>query len=442
MGTDPFLNEPFNMSGPSTSIAPGQQVGKYRLVKSLGTGSSGTVYQAVDTFTGRDVAVKIVDPAIFQDSAFGSAHRAQFVREASLAGRLIHPHVVTLLDAVVEQDRAYIAMELITGGDLSQHITPSTLLPVADVIEICYNCCGALDYTTRAGIIHCDIKPANILIADGNDVRITDFGAAVLHATNVVQAADLGSPYYVAPERITREALTFHSDMYSLGVVLYHLLTGRRPFLADSIDELVDKILHVEPEPPSRVRPELPAVLDRVVLRTLRKNPSERYASWAEFAFELAEVSRHVLSPEVVPEADKLKALKRVEALEALTDAELWELAKAGRWSRAKADAVLVREDEPGSHFFLLAAGSAQVVRRDRLLNLIRAGEFFGEMAYFLEGRQHRHASVVAIKDAVVAEFAPEALERMSPQVQLLLTRALARNLAERLTLANERIAG
>ena len=440
MSTDPILHEPFDMSGPSTPIAPGQQVGKYRLVKSLGTGSSGTVYQAVDTFTGRDIALKIVDPRVFQDTEFGSARRAQFVREAALAGRLIHPHVVTLLDAVVEQDRAYIAMELITGGDLSQHITPSTLLPVPDVVEICYNCCSALDYTTRAGIIHCDIKPANIMIADGNDVRITDFGAAVLHTTKVVQAADFGSPHYAGPERILREPLTFLSDMYSLGAVLYQLLTGRHPFLAGRIEELVEKILYEDPEPPSRVRPELPSIVDRVVLRALKKKPEERYGSWAEFAFELAEVSRQVLSPEVVPEADKLKALKRVDALEALSDAELWELAKAGRWSRAKADAVLVREDDPGSHFFLLASGSAKVVRHDRLLNLIRAGEFFGEMAYFLEGRQHRHASVVAIKDAVIAEFTPEALERMSLEVRLLLTRALARNLVERLTLANERI--
>ena len=430
------------MKQPPVAIAPSQQVGKYRLVKSLGKGTSGTVYRAVDTFTGKEVALKIVDPEIFHDPEFGSARHAQFLSEASLAGMLIHPHVVTLLDAVVHKDRAHIAMELITGGDLSQHVKPGTLLPVADVVEICYNCCSALDYTTRAGIIHCDIKPANIMIAEGTDVRITDFGAAVLHKTNVVRNADMGSPHYAAPERITREELTFHSDMYSLGVVLYELLTGRRPFVANGIDELVDKILNEGPAPPSSVRPDLSPIVDRVVLRAIMKRPEQRYKTWAEFAFELSEVSRHVLSPDMVPEADKLHALKRVEALEALSDAELWEIARAGRWSRVKADDVVVYEDFPGSQFYFLAAGSAKVIRRERLLNLINAGEFFGEMAYLLGGQQRRQATVMATKDGVIAEFTPDALERMTPDAQLLLTRALARNLAERLTLANTRLTG
>ena len=431
-----------DMKQPPVAIAPSQQVGKYRLVKSLGKGTSGTVYRAVDTFTGKEVALKIVDPEIFHDPEFGSARHAQFLSEASLAGMLIHPHVVTLLDAVVHKDRAHIAMELITGGDLSQHVKPGTLLPVADVVEICYNCCSALDYTTRAGIIHCDIKPANIMIAEGTDVRITDFGAAVLHKTNVVRNADMGSPHYAAPERITREELTFHSDMYSLGVVLYELLTGRRPFVANGIDELVDKILNEGPAPPSSVRPDLSPIVDRVVLRAIMKRPEQRYKTWAEFAFELSEVSRHVLSPDMVPEADKLHALKRVEALEALSDAELWEIARAGRWSRVKADDVVVYEDFPGSQFYFLAAGSAKVIRRERLLNLINAGEFFGEMAYLLGGQQRRQATVMATKDGVIAEFTPDALERMTPDAQLLLTRALARNLAERLTLANTRLTG
>jgi hypothetical protein len=280
------------------------------------------------------------------------------------------------------------------------------------------------------------------MIADGTDVRITDFGAAVLHKTNVVRNADMGSPHYAAPERITREELSFHSDMYSLGVVLYELLTGRRPFAAHNLDELVDKILHEEPAPPSSVRPDLSSTVDGVVLRALRKKPAERYKTWAEFAFELSEVSRHVLSPDAVPEADKLNSLKKVEMLATLSDQELWEVARAGRWSRVTADEVVVYEDYPGSHFYFLAAGSAKVIRRERLLNLINAGEFFGEMAYLLGGQQRRQATVVITKNAVLCDFAPDALARMSLDAQLQLTRALARNLVERLTLANARLTG
>lgn len=421
---------------------PGQQVGKYRLVQLLGRGTSGTVYRAVDTFTGKEVALKIVDPEIFRDPDFGDERHAQFLSEASLAGMLIHPHVVTLLDAVVQKDTAHIAMELVTGGDLSQYVVPGSLLPVAEVLEICFHCCGALDYTSRAGIIHCDIKPRNIMIAEGTDIRITDFGAAVLHKSRVVRDMVLGSPHYVSPERLAGEEPTFHSDMYSLGVVMYELLSGHRPFVADNIEDLVRTILTHEPAPPSSLRPELPPRIDRIVMRAMRKKPEERYRNWAEFAFELSEASRHILPSEAVSESEKLSAFKRIEALAGLSDAELSDLARAARWSRVKPEEVIVREGDPGSHFFLLAAGSAKVILRERLLNLVNAGEFFGEMSYLLGAQQPRSATVVATRDSLVAEFAPEALARMSPEGQLVLVRILARSLAERLALANTRLAG
>src|ERR671923_897585 len=156
------------------------QVGKYDVQKLLGKGATGTVYHAKDTFTGRDVALKTLEPEVFRDPQFGAVHRAQFLNEASLAGKLRHPHIVAILDAVVGEDSGYLAMELVTGGDLSAHVTPDKLLPVADVLQIGFKCCGALDYAAREGIVHRDIKPANIMIVSGTEVKIADFGAAYL----------------------------------------------------------------------------------------------------------------------------------------------------------------------------------------------------------------------------------------------------------------------
>ena len=168
-------------------------------------------------------------------------------------------------------------MELVTGGDLSKHAKPGTLLPVPDVLQIAFKCCGALDYAAKEGIVHRDIKPANIMIAGGTEVKIADFGAAVLKKSQVVQTAALGSPYYMSPEQVQGKTLTFHSDMYSLGVVIYELLTGTRPFLAENIDLLIGKILKTDAVPPSELRQGLPKALDPVVLRALKKDPAQRY---------------------------------------------------------------------------------------------------------------------------------------------------------------------
>jgi serine/threonine protein kinase len=430
------------MSEQQEPAVPSQQVGKYELLELLGRGTSGVVYRALDTTSGRTVALKIIDPEVFKDPDFGAERHSQFLAEASLAGMLIHPHIVSILDAAAEHDSGYIAMELVTAGDLSQYASQGALLPVPDVIEIAFNCCSALDYTSRVGIIHCDIKPANIMIAEGTDVRITDFGSAVLRKSNVVRTAAMGSPHYMSPEQIAGKDLTLHSDMYSLGVVLYELLTGRLPFAADSLDELVRKILAEDPTPPSRLRPELSVQFDKVVLRALSKKPEQRFRGWAEFAHELSEFSRRPPPEPQISEDEKLSALKTVEALAELSDAELAEISISVHWSRAKAEDVIVREGEPGSNFFLLAEGSVKVVRRGRLLNLINAGEFFGEIPYVLGRPRPRHATVVATRSLLLGEFKPDALARLSPAAQLQLIRALARNLVERLMLSNKRLAG
>ena len=230
------------------------KVGKYDVQKMLGKGATGTVYLAKDTFTGKEVALKTIEPEVFRDPEFGTVYRSQFLNEASLAGKLRHPHIVNILDAVVGEDSGHIAMELVTGGDLSKHVTSGKLLPVADVIQVGFKCCGALEYAAKEGIVHRDIKPANIMIAGGTEVKIADFGAAVLKKSQVVQTAALGSPYYMSPEQIQGKSLTFHSDMYSLGVVLYELLTGQRPFSGASLEELMGNILKTEPQPPSALR--------------------------------------------------------------------------------------------------------------------------------------------------------------------------------------------
>ena len=416
------------------------QVGKYDVEKLLGKGATGTVYLAVDTFNGDRVALKTIEPEVFRDPEFGSIYRSQFMNEASLAGKLKHPHIAHILEAVMQEDSGYIAMELVTGGDLSQHVSPETLLPIADVLQIGFKCCMALDFAFKEGIVHRDIKPANLMLSEGSDVKIADFGSAVLRRSQVVQTATMGSPFYVPPEQIEGEKPTFHSDMYSLGVVLYELLAGRRPFVAARLPELITKILNEAPVPPSIVREGIPAKIDGVVLRALAKRPAERYETWTAFAHELSAAVRHVLPENEIPDSERFLSLKRVAMFAGLDDAEIWELAKAARWSRAHKGEAVIRENESGTSFFFLAEGEGKVTAKGRLLALLNPGECFGEMGYIRGGDEPRQATVEATTDMLLAEFEPQALGMMSMGAQLQLMRALVRNVVDRLMYANRRI--
>jgi tRNA A-37 threonylcarbamoyl transferase component Bud32 len=429
-------------AAPAFDMGLSLQVGKYEIQTLLGKGATGTVYLAKDTFTGRQVALKTIEPEVFRNPEFGAVYRAQFLNEASLAGKIRHPHIVAIYDAVVAEDSGHIAMEVVTGGDLSQYAQPDTLLPVADVLQIGFKCCGALDYAYRdQGIVHRDIKPANIMVTKSGDVKIADFGAAFLRKSKATQTTAMGSPFYMAPEQIEGKELTFHSDMYSLGVVLYELMTGRRPFSATSIEALVQQILFEDPTPPGRLRKGIKPEIDAVVMRAMKKRPEQRYGTWAQFSVELSRAVALALPAGAIADSEKYLALSKVEMLQLLSDADFWELAAAGKWSRAPKGTILIKEDDPGQSFFFLAKGEVKVTRGTRLLNTVNEGECFGEMGYIRGGEEPRHATVQAVGDVLVAEFEPETLEKMGQQAQLHLTRALVRNVVDRLVLANSRIA-
>ncbi|HET7198338.1 MAG TPA: serine/threonine-protein kinase, partial [Burkholderiales bacterium] len=312
-----------------------------------------------------------------------------------------------------------------------------------DVLQIGFKCCGALDYAYReVGIVHRDIKPANIMVSKGTDIKIADFGAAFLRKSQVVQTTAMGSPFYMAPEQVEGKEPTFHSDMYSLGVVLYELLTGKRPFSANSLEELVQKILNEAPPPPSKFRPALPKDIDGVVMRAMSKSVGDRYGTWAQFSVELSKVVAQVLEPGAIPDSERYLAISKVEMLQLLSDAEFWELANAGKWTRVPKGKIIVKEEQPGQSFFFVARGEAAVTRAGKALNTIGESEFFGEMAYIRGGEEPRHATVQALTELILAEFEPQTLEKMSLEAQLHLMRALVRNVVERLAMANTRIAG
>jgi serine/threonine protein kinase len=279
------------------------------------------------------------------------------------------------------------------------------------------------------------------MIVKDNDVKITDFGAALLRRSDITSLLHVGSPAYMSPEQIAGETLTEQSDMFSLGIVLYELLTAHRPFAAPTVHAMLERVTSGElPVAPSKLQNGIPPELDAIVLTALARAPSARFSTWAEFALEMVKVGRLSVYQQTISDIERFDALRRVAMLNKLDDGQTWELARAGRWSRLPAKSLIIRENEPGTSLFFLAKGQAKASRLGQPLNVIGAGECFGEMSYIRDA-QNRQATVESLTEVVVAEFESSQLELTSAGCQLHFTRAIVRTLVERLEMANARLA-
>jgi eukaryotic-like serine/threonine-protein kinase len=259
--------------------------GRYRIVRKLGSGGMANVYLAEDEDLGRRVAIKILNDRYANDDLFIE----RFRREAKSAAALSHPNIVSVYDRGEAEGTYYIAMEVIEGRSLKELIMTRGPLPIPQALAYSHEILEALRFAHRHGIIHRDIKPHNILI--GERLKVTDFGIARAGASQMTEAGSImGTAQYLSPEQARGAPVTASSDLYSVGIVLYEMLTGKVPFTGDSAIEIAMKHLNEAPKPPSKIRPEIPEELDQVVLRALSKNPEDRYQTAEEFSEDLHRV--------------------------------------------------------------------------------------------------------------------------------------------------------
>jgi serine/threonine-protein kinase len=266
-----------------------QRLGRYQLEREIGRGAMGTVFLGRDTAINRMVAIKAIPLASeFSDAELVEA-RARFFREAETAGRLNHPNIVTIYDVGEERGLAYIAMEYLKGRHLSDYAKPDTLMEPRKVLEVIGRTAEALGFAHKQQVVHRDIKPANLMYDPATDIlKITDFGIARLSDSGSTRTGIvLGTPSFMSPEQLEGRTVTGRSDLFSLGVSLFQLLTGQLPFTADSMTGLMQQIAEA-PHPPLRAfRPDLPACVQSIVDRALAKNPDARYDSGAQMAAAL-----------------------------------------------------------------------------------------------------------------------------------------------------------
>ena len=419
-------------------------VANYPILRKLGEGATSEVFLCQDPFRSREVAVKRIFPEALRDPVRGRLFRKLFFTEASLAGKLEHPHIAQIYDAGIGEDSGYIVMEYVPGGTMERYCAPENLLPLEQVVDIAFKCTRALAYAHMQGVTHRDIKPGNILYAASpTDVRIGDFGLALNVAAETTQITGVGSPAYMSPEQIREELVDHRTDLYSLGVVMYQMLTGQLPFRANNKFSMIYQITQFDPPPPSALRREVPSSLDRIVRRAMHKEADKRYHSGDEFAEDLIEALRAGLgeaSRETFGDADKFAALRSMRFFAAFADQELWEVVKLGLWERVHAGTVVVREGEAGNFFCVVMEGEMRVSKNKKLLSVLGAGECFGEMAYLSVSGHQRGATVSAGAESRIVRMPVADLEQASISCRSKFDRAFIGILVERLNLANTRL--
>jgi tRNA A-37 threonylcarbamoyl transferase component Bud32 len=443
---------------PAWPAAPGaadpglpERIGKYRVLSRLGEGATSEVFLAVDEFHQRNVAIKRVRAATPGESVENHYRERFFAAEAALAGKLKHPNVVQIHDAEPDPHQPYLVMEYVSGVTLRRFCRPDALLSLDQIVEIGFKCAMALGYVARQGLIHRDVKPANILAVLTNDlvtdIKITDFGSVFDQTSDRTQVFRVGSLAYMSPEQLDGSTPDTRADMYSLAAVLYHLVAGRPPFDAATQVALMHQIYHAEAPALTGLREGVPARMDALLRQGLAKRPDQRPASWEDFARELSLLVANGEVPvgrlQDVLDSERFNLLRTLEFFAGFGDVELWEVAHRAQWLRHKYGAALYRKGAEGNTFHIIAQGQVDVYRDGRRVAQLGAGTSVGEMAYLAPSPDLRlhSADVIVSEPATTIAFTPSALDVLSPATRHLFDAAFIRVLVRRLHAAHEQLA-
>jgi serine/threonine protein kinase len=411
-----------------------ERIGKYDVIREVGRGSTGTVYLSHDPYYGRDVAIKAYRATGDDDPARAKVARKMFLSEAHMVGMLQHPNIMPIYDAGEEGGFYYVVTEFIHGArTLAAYTRPDNLLPVDDVLALMFKCARALHYAHSRGVIHRDIKPSNLMLTTDSDLRLIDFGIA-LHADTEISRIEgiAGSPSYMSPEQVQSLELTHHSDLYSLGAVMYELLTGTRPFRAGTLAKLLHQIVYATPAPMLSLRPELPPDLETVVATAMHKEPEKRYANGAEFAAAMARVHAQLRNhSDRIDRQERFGLLRRLKFFHDFSSAEIWEVLRASIWNTHARGDEIVRAGGIDDRFYVIVSGRCSVEREGIKVGRLEAGDCFGETSY-LRGAK-RQAAVVADEDVTILRVSSTLLEQTSSACQLHFNKVFLRTLIARL---------
>lgn len=417
------------------------KLGKYEVMDEISRGNMGKVFHGYDPYGKRDVAIKVAHEAALAESSSGHNRQKLFFNEAHIAGDLDHSNIVKIHDAGIDQGHCYIVMELIAGGKtLKEYSRPGKLLPMKKVVEIIYKCSMALDYAHKKGVTHRDIKPSNILVKENMDVLIGDFGIAHTlqpDAAHTQIAGLMGSPQYMSPEQIKEEEIDHRTDLFSLGLILYEMLTGKHPFKSNNFSQLVNKILHDDIPPLKKLRPEFPEILTTIVNKATRKNRQERYESGLEFASALNNAFQFLTGiREDVLDKEKFQSMKNLVFFRGFPDTEIWEIVHSCNWQNYESNHNIIGEYEIDDCFYIIVKGRVSVEKGGKSFSELSAGNCFGEMGYL--AKIHRTATVRTLEETTLLKLNSTIMSQISLSCQVRFLKVFLRTLIYRLSVTTQ----
>jgi serine/threonine protein kinase len=428
------------MSQSKAQVAAGKRrdvpdrIGKYVIINEVGQGSTGRVFLSHDPYYGRDVAIKLYNIENEEDPQKARVTRKMFFNEAQMMGRLQHPNILPIYDAGEENGSYYVVTEHVHGArTLAAYCRPDNLLRIDDVVEIMFKCAKGLHYAHSRGVIHRDVKPSNIMLTLDNDVRVIDFGIALIKDSDVSRIEGIaGSPSYMSPEQVQSAEITPRSDIYSLGAVMYELLTGYRPFRANSLSKLLHQIVYASPAPIHTLREGIPEELEEVVMTALRKEPENRFPNGLEFAGALTRLHQTLRNQyDRLDKQEQFDLLRKLRFFHDFSHAEIWEVLRASEWCTYQPGDEIIREGELDDRFYIIVAGTVSVLSGRRQVGELSDGDCFGETGYVRGAR--RTATISATTPVTLVRVSSTLLEQASSACQLRFNKVFLRSLIERL---------
>jgi len=402
----------------------------------------GTVYLGHDPFKNRDVAIKIAHPETEQIESARGRYRKLFFNEATVASRLKHPNIVEVFDVGIEEDVWYIVMEYVAGARTLHDFTRADkLMSMEDVVLNIFKCAKGLDYAHRHGVVHRDIKPKNIMLTADHELKLCDFSIALTTKSDVTESTQIhgyvGSPLYMSPEQIRMENVTNQTDIFSLGVVLFELITGQHPFEANSLPAITHKITSMAHPPLRELRSDAPKILAHIVDRTLSKDPATRYKMGLDLAADLSLVfARITPADEQLPGGEKFNLVNRLRFFDDFSEAEIWEVINASLWQEFPPDYEIILEGDVDNCFYVIITGEVMVRKGTRKVDTLMRGDCFGEMGFI--ARQQRSASVIATSPVTVMQVRATLMERASLNCQLRFHKVFLNTMVRRLSRTTE----
>jgi CRP-like cAMP-binding protein/tRNA A-37 threonylcarbamoyl transferase component Bud32 len=412
---------------------------RFEALERIGEGGMGEVFRGHDLFRDRVVAVKISRKRQ-NVQGWDARHEKLWLNEMRLAGKLRHPGIVEIFEAGANEDFSFIVMEYVAGGTLRPFTEPENLLPPERIADIIFRAASALDYATTEGLLHRDVKPANILLDGEGAPHVSDFGSAYILTSDETQISDVGTLPYMPPEHFSGKAPGVQTDIYALGITAYQLLTGAYPFQGATPSSMIYHKMNGEDAPVASRRQGVPEGFAATIHRAIERDQDKRFVRWQDFLAALAEALPQKGAAKVVlPESARYELFRRIGFFSDFAEAELWEAARIGTVRDLAEGETLFAEGSRESALFLVERGELVVTRKGTPLNRVGAGDCIGEMAYIYEANPVRSASVHAASEAGLIAFQPTALRGASERLQAAFAKAFMRVLADRLKQANDR---